>query len=91
MLAAVQDRLGLPAVSTCARGAGAGRLTVRRRCGQPLVMCCRNGLNDVAEDLPRPAGAMVTSNPANGTPCRAWNSQNDVNAASLRFTLAAPQ
>lgn len=31
---------------------------------------------------------MLISRPANRTPCRAWNSQNDVNAPSLRFTLA---
>ena len=34
---------------------------------------------------------MVISSPVNSTPWRAWNSQNDVNAASLRFTLAAEQ
>ena len=33
---------------------------------------------------------MVSSSPR-PTPCRAWNSQNDVSAASLRFTLAAEQ
>jgi hypothetical protein len=34
---------------------------------------------------------MVTSRPANGAPCRAWNSQNEVRAASLRFTLDSRQ
>jgi hypothetical protein len=31
------------------------------------------------------------SSPDNVIPSRAWNSQNDVNAASLRFTLAPLQ
>jgi hypothetical protein len=50
-------------------------------------------LYDVPDGDPRrwPAGCIVTNSPANATPCRAWNSQNDVNAASLRFTLAAAQ
>jgi hypothetical protein len=53
-------------------------------------MCCRNGRNEVADDeRPRPGGAIVTNKPANATPCRAWNSQNDVNAANFRFTLDA--
>ena len=81
-----------PAVSTRGRGTGAGSVIVRRRCGALLVTWCRNGLNEVAErPAAPPAGAMVTSSPASGTPCRAWNSQNEVNAASLRFTLAAVQ
>jgi hypothetical protein len=33
----------------------------------------------------------VVNRPASATPCRAWNSQNDVRAASLRFTLDALQ
>gem|GEM_PF-5357622 len=33
----------------------------------------------------------MVSSPARFTPRRAWNSQNEVRAASLRFTLAAVQ
>jgi hypothetical protein len=48
-------------------------------------------LNEVAEPPRRPAGPITVSTPASGTPCRAWNSQNEASAASLRFTLAAAQ
>jgi len=59
--------------------------------GSFLVTWCRNGLYRVADQPRPPAGAMVTNSPVNSTPWRAWNPQNDVNAASLRFTLAAEQ
>ena len=79
------------AVRTCGARAGAASLTVRRRCGLPLATCCKNGLQDVAAGLPRPAGCMTASRPASGTPRRAWNSQKEASAASLRFTLEAAQ
>jgi len=47
-------------------------------------------LYDNAPARARP-GAAATRRPDRATPCRAWNSQNEVSAASLRFTLAALQ
>jgi hypothetical protein len=63
----------------------------RPRVGALLVTWCKNGLNEDVDARRRPGGPVVTSNPASGTPCRAWNSQNEANATSLRFTLDAVQ
>ena len=62
-----------------------------RRCGECLLMCCKNGRYDVADDPRRPVAVIMTNELGSGTPSLAWKPQNEVNAASLRFTLAPLQ